>query len=303
MAMQDRNPDGPAVEKRSKISKTQQQTLLIALIAAVVVGVCGTLAVFFGKYIGFNKKVIVAKDSAISDYETTIKNVGLCTDSNRDGKFSLDEIEKCDPDDLNSLDLTGTLRNNVLVNMAKNTDLESVARSNQKDCYNTEGKMIDWQERFDEAEDDEERAKDFAMLKMCSALRVVPDALPSQENEEALMSSLNQVFILSNWEPESISPSGNSAEGEDGGVSTIPISLVVETTSDKTMTVLANIEKSIRTFNFKTANISWSANNFLTIKAEGAAYYTEGAEVIEGVETVYASDAAKKKEQASGGGE
>lgn len=298
MAMQDRNPDGPAVEKRSKISKTQQQTLLIALVTAVVVGICGTLAVFFGKYIGFNKKVIVAKDSAISDYETTIKNVGLCTDKNRDGKFSLDEIKSCDPDALNSLDLTGTLRNNVLVNMAKNTDLESVARSNQKDCYDANGEMIDWQEKFDGTEDDEEQAKYFAMLKMCSALRVVPDALPAQENEEALMSSLNQVFILSNWEPESISPSGNSAEGDDG-ISTIPISLVVETTADKTMTVLENIEKSIRTFNLKAANISWSANDFLTIKSEGVAYYTEDAGVIEEVETVYASDAAKKKAQAS----
>ena len=58
MAPKDRNPNGPAVEKRSKISKTQQQTLLIALITAVVVGICGVLAVFFGKYIAFNKKVI-----------------------------------------------------------------------------------------------------------------------------------------------------------------------------------------------------------------------------------------------------
>jgi hypothetical protein len=299
MAPQDRNPNGPAVEKRTKISKTQQQTLLIALITAVVVGVCGTLAVFFGKYIGFNKKVIVAKDSAISDYEATIKNVGLCTDKNRDGKFSLDEIKSCNPDALNSLSLTGTLRNNVLVTMAKNADLESVARNNQKDCYDANGEMIDWQEKFDTTTDDEEQSKYFAMLKMCSALRVVPDALPAQENEEALMSSLNQVFILSDWEPESISPSGNSSTGVDG-LSIIPISLIVETKSDKTMTVLENIEKSIRTFDLKTANISWSTNNFLTIKAQGAAYYTEGADVIESTQTVYASDAAKKKSQTGG---
>ena len=69
MPPKDNNPNGPAVEKRLKISKTQQQTLLIALITAVVVGICGVLAVYFGKYIGFNKRVIAAKDSAISDYE------------------------------------------------------------------------------------------------------------------------------------------------------------------------------------------------------------------------------------------
>lgn len=300
MAIQDRNPHGPAAEKRVKISKTQQQTLLIALITAVVVGICIVLAVYFGKYIGFNKKVIAAKDSAIEDYETTIKNVGLCMDKNRDGKLSEDELKKCNPDDLDSADLTGTLRYNVMVNMANNTDLESVARDSQKDCYDEKGEKIDWQMKFDETEDDEEQAKYFSMLKMCSALRVVPDALPAQLNEEALMSSLNQVFILSNWEPESISPSGDG-RAEESGVSTIPISLVVETSTDKAMTVLTNIEKSIRTFDVKSAKISWSENNNLTIKGEGAAYYTESADVIETEETVYASDAAKKKHNTGGG--
>ncbi len=294
MAIKDRNPNGPAVEKRLKISKTQQQTLLIALITAVVVGVCIVLAVFFGKYIGFNKKVIAAKDSAIVDYEKTIKNVGLCLDKDKDGKFSEDEIKKCNPDSLNSANLTGTLRYNVMVNMANNTDLESVGRDSQKDCFDADGKKINWQKKFDETENDEEQAKYLSMLKMCSALRVVPDALPAQMNEEALMSSLNQVFILSNWEPESISPSGNATTGTTG-ISTIPISLVVETTNDKAMTVLSNIEKSIRTFDIKTAKISWSKNNYLTIRGQGVAYYTEDADVIQTVETVYASEGAKKK--------
>ena len=84
MAIKDNNPNGPAVSKRIKISKTQQQTLLIALVTAVVVGICGVLAVYFGKYINFNKKVISAKDAAIVDYEKTIKNVGLCVDRDRD---------------------------------------------------------------------------------------------------------------------------------------------------------------------------------------------------------------------------
>ena len=294
MALKDSNPNGPAVEKRAKISKTQQQTLMISLITAIVVGVCGVLAVFFGKYIGFNKKVIAAKDSAIVDYEETIKNVGLCTDKNRDGKFSADELKNCNPDSLDSAGLMGTLRYNVLVNMAKNTDLESVARDSQRDCYDNTGKKIDWQKKFDGTEDDEEQSKYMAMLKMCSALRVVPDALPAQMNEEALMSSLNQVFILSNWEPESLSPSGESAS-QVSGINTIPISLVVETSTDKTMTVLGNIEKSIRTFDIKSANIAWSNNGFLTIKGQGVAYYTEDAGIIETTEAVYASDAAKKK--------
>lgn len=296
MTPNDRNPNGPAAEKRAKITKTQKQTLLIALVTAVVVGICGVLAVFFGKYINFNKKVIAAKNGAIENYEATIKNVGLCLDRDKDGKFSEEEIKKCNPNDLDSANLVGTLRYNVMVNMAKNTDLESVARDSQKDCYDNSGKKINWQEKFDDTENEEEQSKYLSMLKMCSALRVIPDALPAQVNEEALMASLNQVFILSNWEPESISPSGNASVGTEG-VSTIPISLVVETASDKAMTVLENIEKSIRTFDILSAKIAWSKNDNLTINGQGVAYYTENADVIQTVETVYASDAARKAKE------
>ena len=288
------NVNGPAIAKRVKISKTQQQTLLIALVTSTILGVCGVLAVFFGKYISFNKKVIEAKDESISGYEATIKNVGLCKDTNNDGKFSEDEIKKCNPDALDSSTLVGTLRYNVLVNMANNIDLESVARGNLSDCLDSDGKKINWQKRFDDATDDSEQAQDLAMLKMCSALRVIPDALPAQANEEALMSSLNQVFIMSDWEPENLSPSGSATSGTEG-ISTIPISLAVEATTDKTRTVLNNIEKSIRTFDLQNARIAWSVGNMLSVRAQGVAYYTEDADVVEESKTVYASEEARKK--------
>lgn len=288
------NPNGPAIAKRVKITKTQQQTLLIALVTSTILGVCGVLAVFFGKYIAFNKKVITAKNESISGYEATIKNVGLCIDTNKDGKYSEDEIKKCNPDELDSSTLTGTLRYNVLVNMANNVDLESVARDSLSDCLEN-GKKINWQKRFDDATDDEEQAKALSMLKMCSALRVIPDALPAQANEEALMSSLNQVFIMSDWEPESLSPSGSATSGTEG-ISTIPITLSVEASTDKTRTVLSNIEKSIRTFDLQSARIAWSAGNMLSVRAQGVAYYTEDADVVEENKTIYASDDAKKKD-------
>ncbi|MBR2588858.1 hypothetical protein IKE84_00740 [Candidatus Saccharibacteria bacterium] len=294
MADSDNNPNGPAISKRIKISKTQQETLLIVLIAAVVLGICGVLAVYFGKYIGFNSKVIEAKDSAIADYEKTIQNIGLCKDSDRDGKFSDEEIRKCNPDTLDSNSMPGSLRYNVMVNMANNTDLESVARDSQKDCYDSAGDKIDWQEKFDDTENDEEKARYLSMLKMCSALRVVPDALPAQANEEALMSSLNQIFNISAWDPEALSPSGNVVSSTEG-LSTIPVSLSVESKSDVTTTVLNNIERSIRTFDLQTATVSWSGNDSLSLQSQGVAYYTEDADVVETTKTVYATNDAKKK--------
>lgn len=294
MAETDNNPNGPAVSKRVKISKTQQETLLIVLVAAVTLGVCGVLAVFFGKYIGFNSKVIDAKDSAISDYEKTITNIGLCKDTDRDNKLSDEEINKCKPNELDSTSMPGSLRYNVMVNMANNTDLESVARDSQEDCYDSDGQKIDWQEKYDDAETDEDRAEYLSMLKMCSALRVIPDALPAQANEEALMSSLNQLFNISGWNPEALSPSGNVVSGAEG-LSTIPVSLSVEADTSMTMTVLNNIERSIRTFDLQTATISWSNDNKLALQSQGVAYYTENADVVENNKTVYATNNAKKK--------
>ena len=139
------------------------------------------------------------------------------------------------------------------------------------------------------------------MLKICSALRVIPDALPAQANEEALMSSLNKICNISRWETEALSPSGNATSGNEG-LSTIPVSLSVESSSDTTMTVLSNIERSIRTFDLQTATISWSTNNNLSLQSQGVAYYTENAGVVESNKTVYASNNAKKNTSASSTG-
>ena len=79
------------------------------------------------------------------------------------------------------------------------------------------------------------------------------------------------------------------------GLSTIPVSLSVEADSNKTMTVLNNIERSIRTFDLQTATVSWSGENYLALQSQGVAYYTEDADVVESNKTVYASNSAKKK--------
>ncbi len=289
----DLNPNGPAISKRIKISKTQQETLLITIVSSTLLGICGVLLVFFVKYINFNGKVIDAKDQAITDYESTIKNIGLCKDSNRDGKFSDDELKKCNPDSLDSSSMPGTLRYNVLVDMANNVDLESVASSVQSGCLDSDNKKINWQEKYDQANEDSQKSEALAMVKKCSSLRVVPDALPASANELALMSSLNKIFLLSNWEPESLSPSGNVAV-DDSGLSTIPVSLAVEAGTKTTMNVLNNIEKSIRTFDLRNAVVAWTNNDFLSLKAQGTAYYTQNAGVVETKKIITANSNTKK---------
>lgn len=287
--------------KRLKISNLRKQMMVAVLLASLVLGVCGVLAIFLIKYINFNARVIGEKDLSISNYDSSIKNAGLCEDGNRNGKIDDNELKQCNPEATNITMLEGTLRYNVLSKMAKNKNLESVGRDSLKECVDESGKRINFERRYREAQDNDMKAYNLSMLKMCSALRAIPDALPAQRNDEALMSSLNQIFIQSNWEPESLSPgASDGGEDETSDLSTIPVSLTVEADSATTRRVLSNLERSIRAFNVSTATISWSGGN-LELKAEANSYYTKAKSLAENKKTVYASKAAEKKATNSGG--
>lgn len=284
---------GAAIAKRLKISKAQQTILMIVLGASLALGLCIVLAIHFGKYISFNGKVISAKDKAISNYEKTIENIGICAKPK--GKhYTDDELKKCNPNTISSSSIPGTLRYNILEEMAKNTDLESVARHSQSDCVGANGKKIDYRKKYNEEEDEDKRAYYLDMVKMCSSLRVIPDALPAKQNVEALLASLNQIFIISDWDPEALAPSENDEESLVEGVVPIPVTLSVESNAKKTLTVLNNIERSVRTFDITSATIEWSGTDKLSLQANAIAYYLEQAGIKETTETVYASKDAKK---------
>lgn len=281
------------IGRRLKISKMHQHMLLAVLITSVLVGVTAVFAIYFIKYIVFNTKVITAKDEAIGNYESLIKNVGICKDSNSDGKFTTAELNDCNPNEIATEEVPGSLRYNVLMEMSENKDLESVGRSQLDEaCKDSDGKLVDYNKQYDEAKDEDEREEALTMARTCSALRVIPDALPVQENQEALMASLNQLFLLANWEPEALAPSDSDNGGGIEGLGTIPLQVVVEADTQVTMEVLNNIEKSIRPFDFQTATIAWSGETALELRAQANSYYSNITEVTEVKKTVYAT---KKK--------
>jgi len=122
------------------------------------------------------------------------------------------------------------------------------------------------------------------MIGMCSALRVIPDALPSTSNPLALGASLNKIFQLSYYEPDGITP-GAEAESSIPGVGSMSVSLEIEANTDTTMKVLDNLEKSIREINVKTARIEMSGA-ILKVEASAEAFYTESATLNEVIEEV-----------------
>lgn len=252
-----------AVEKRIKISKYQREIIILALVAAVTLGIAVVVSIFFVKYISFNGKVLTEKEAAIKNYEESIKNAGVL--------------------------------NSKVLALSENQALESVARGTIGECYDSDGKRIDFNELYQKAENEEEASAQLEMMKKCSALRVIPDALPANQNDEALMSSLDQIFKLSNWEPESLSPSGTTSISSIPGLGVIPVSLSVEADTGTTYRVLDNIERSIRSIDILTATIGWSGDREkLELRAQAAAYYTEESEVQEITKTIYASDEARK---------
>lgn len=286
--------NGKAAEgKRLQISKAQQLTMLEVLGASLVLGACIVLSIFLIKYIKFNTKVISAKDKSIASYNESILNVGICADKDKNGRLSDKELKDCNPNTTALNDVQNSLRYNVLENLAVNEHLESVARQRTSDCYDEQGERIDFAKLYNSSKNDAERQRNSQMRKICSALRVIPDALPAQKNTEALMASLNQIFILSGWEPETLQPRNDSETSNIEGLGVIPVNLRVEGSAPVVLTTLDNIEKSIREFDISTANVEWT-NTGISLQASADAFYLINNDSFETTETVYASDKAGK---------
>jgi hypothetical protein len=290
-----------AIGKRLKISKAQQNMLLAVAGASIVLGVGIVFSIWLIKYIFFNMKVIDAKDVAISEYNEVIKVTGACkTPAASSGLYSDTEIENCDPNNDPSTD-ENTLRYKILAEMAKNNDLESVAREGVPRCYDDNGDRMSYDyiyEQYEKAESDEIKEWWLDTIRSCSALRVIPDALPSVENDEALLASLNQLFIYSGWEPESLSRGQNEEISEEliiEGLNTIPVSLSLKTNSRTILNVLGKIERSIREFAINKASVKWESEGTLELEADAMAYYIDPTTIEEETREVRASSGRRSQ--------
>lgn len=282
-------PNKPGDTKRERISKAQQLTMVEVLIASLILGTCIVLAIFLMKYIGFNAKIISAKGDAITEYDQTIRAVGVCVDTDKNGRLTDQELENCDPNAVNFQSVVGSLRYNVFEAMAQNADLESVARKRNDNCYDAQGQRINFNDVYNKATDDTERKMALQAMKVCSALRVIPDALPAYKNTEALMASLNQIFIVSDWEPENLAPRDDVIDTQIDGVEAIPVTLRVEGDGTTVLRVLDNIERSIREFNIRTATVEWTSRG-LSLQAQANAFYLADEVMLEMDQTVRATD-------------
>ena len=279
-----------AIGKRAKISEAQQYMLLSVLGASIFLGVAISLVSHFVQQISFNTKVIIAADESITAYSNIIKSTGVCK-SPSGQVYSDGELEKCSPDSIEVSEVPGTLRANILETLAANTALGSVPKEDNSSCINpSTQKNYTYKELsklYDDARGASELQAASALIKSCSALRVIPDALPAFKNEEALLASLNKLYLTANWEPESISSSGTSEVSEIAdNLNEISVSSKIEADFGTTMRALTNIERSIREFNILRANIEWQDANTISLQFQANAYYMNESTIVETTKTI-----------------
>ncbi len=283
-----------AISKRLKISEARQYMILSVLGASIFLGAAISLMSHFIQQISFNAKVIIAEDQSIVSYSNVIKSTGVCQSPKGD-VYSDEELTKCDPNSIEVSQIPNTLRANILENLAANEALNSVQKEDDSSCLNlSTGKNYTYKELnklYSDARGASELQDAATLIKSCSALRIIPDALPSFGNEEALLTSLNKLFAISGWEPESLSPS-ESVEVSDlaENLNKISVNLSIESNSGTTLKVLNNIERSIREFDIERATIEWSGDNNLTLQAQASAYYMDESSITESTKTIKPED-------------
>ena len=278
-----------AISKRAKISEAQQYVLLSVLGASIFLGAAIALTLHFVKVIQFNIGVIAAEEASIASYSAAIKDIGVCK-SPKGSVYNSEELKNCNPGSIDTKDIPGTLRANILESMAANQALSSVPKENDTSCVNPlNGKKYtytDMMSLYNSAKTTEDLVVASALIRRCSALRVIPDALPTNKNEEALLASLNKIFVLSNLEPDSLSPTGNSEVSTfSETVNTLSVQLSVEANSAYTIKFLDNVERSIRDFRIERATISWGGDK-LVLQAQAQAYYMVPSSLKETTKTV-----------------
>lgn len=278
-----------AIGKRAKISEAQQHMLLAVFGTSVLLGIAISLGSHFYQQISFNTKVIAATESSIAMYSDVIKSTGVCKKPNG-SVYSDEELSKCNPYGVELSEIEGTLRFNILENLAANQALNSVSKKDNNDCKDAEGKTYtyeDLNQMYKDARGPEQLQEASNRIRSCSALRIIPDALPAFRNEEALLASLNKLFNISNWEPESIAPGGTAdISGIGQNLNAIAVNFTVDADTGTVKRVLDSIERSIREFDINRINIEWANDDVLTLQTHAQAYYMNESSITESAKTI-----------------
>jgi hypothetical protein len=183
--------------------------------------------------------------------------------------------------------------------MSSSERLEAVARSRSTDCT---------QQILDGLASEGGNIEDVELARTCTALRVIPDALPSKLNLEATLASMNQLLNWSNGGAgiESISGADVGGAAIDGEltVGSIGASISLSDEAKNVRNSLDLIERSIRNFDIVSTSISWvdsfdengGSQTGKQIELVGLyrAYYANGVKIEKKSKKICADDKSDK---------
>lgn len=272
-----------ALGKRAKISQAQQHMILAVFGASIFLGAAIAVVMNSATKVSFNAKVIEAEDKSITAFSNTIKNIGICKKPSG-SVYSDEELRKCDPNSTDTSDVPGTLRSNILESLASNSALNATPKGDIASCINPDTEKDytykELEKIYKDAITDEQLSVATNLIKTCSALRIIPDALPATQNQEALLSSVNKIFLDSGIEPETLAPSDDD-EGGEGGIASfgtnlyvLGVTLSLDQVDVGTLSkIFTNAERSIRDFDFKTVTLEWQSSGTVEFSSRATAYY------------------------------
>lgn len=164
--------------------------------------------------------------------------------------------------------------------LSKNERLEVVARERSDTCKNVNLDLIS---------NSDEGIENIELTRTCSALRVIPDALPSVYNEDSIMMSMIGLLRRSNGNQgvntESVNGGAEVSTEESGNeedlsnVFMVGTSISLEDDSSKVKNAMSTIEGSIRNYDIQSATITWSDGK-LKLNALYASYYSKAASIV-----------------------
>lgn len=168
-----------------------------------------------------------------------------------------------------------TLNERVL-GLATNEDLEVVAMDRDKTCMTLDGHLADFSD-------------DIGMARKCSALRVLPDAMPWRANASALGASLGELLKHPGIVKETDAV-GNSTGTTATGSGAIDISFSVRGSVTDMRGLLERIERSIRPIVYNTANFEWRSSGEIALSASSNAYFVSESSAVRKTKVVKMED-------------
>lgn len=232
--------NGPALAKRAKIDKAQQNMLIAVGVASVVFGITLVMVVYFAKTISFNAKLIGVKDEVITSYKQT--------------QSSLEAISE------------------QVFELANNENFESVARQRSEDCRAANN--LDEIQEYS-LEELNKASECSALRVITDALPTVENIETALTSFIILLELPENGTQVTNATAADVM---STTIGDDTLLNTIGITLTFDDDdSNRIMNSLTSIEKSIRNYDIRLASMTFRDNSGLEINAEYSTYFSSAS--------------------------